>query len=404
MKNDCGEARWSTWVASVQYLLLFLLVLCLATRTRADDAAPPPTCEQIEADWLRQDAVRQREAQVTPEEDAAGACDGVKNGKWGFHTALEDDPWWQIDLGDALPLRSHGDLQPLRSHGRPGRSVGRAAVRRRQGIPAGLPARRHGISRPTGRQAADGRARRQVRAVRATPGAGQQLPASGRGGDLRRRCERERGARTAGHAEQRVRVVHTQNHGTQWQLSDGARCPAGTAAGREPAATRGDERYSTVGGSDKASRMRTRSTHSSRSRRRSSNCRQMHPKPSGASCISAPAGRCANWRWPIRCWISTTCCWCAARPANGRTCRTSTRLVVAAGRRPVRAAGFQDGPAAAAVPDRGLPAGQRPAPRPLVRRPEGPVRLLPALSGPERGRTSWTSHVCRRIPSTTCSR
>lgn len=69
----------------------------------ADDAAPPPTREQIEADWLRQEVVRGTGA-VKPEEDAPGACDGVKNGKWGFHTALENDPWWQIDLGLVQPL------------------------------------------------------------------------------------------------------------------------------------------------------------------------------------------------------------------------------------------------------------------------------------------------------------
>ncbi len=72
-------------------------------RGRADDAAPPPNGEQIEADWLRQNAVRGTGA-VAPAEDAVGACDGVKNGKWGFHTALEDDPWWQIDLGSSMSL------------------------------------------------------------------------------------------------------------------------------------------------------------------------------------------------------------------------------------------------------------------------------------------------------------
>ena len=70
---------------------------------RADDAALPPSREQIEADWLRQDTVR-GSGPVQPEQDAVGACDGVKNGGWGFHTALENDPWWQIDLGDATPL------------------------------------------------------------------------------------------------------------------------------------------------------------------------------------------------------------------------------------------------------------------------------------------------------------
>lgn len=83
--------------------LFILVVLPGASVARPDQAAAPPTREQIEADWLRQDAVRSF-GPVTPEEDAVGACDGVKNGKWGFHTALEQDPWWQIDLGETRPL------------------------------------------------------------------------------------------------------------------------------------------------------------------------------------------------------------------------------------------------------------------------------------------------------------
>ncbi len=35
----------------------------------------------------------------TPERDAAGGCDGIKDGGFGFHTALEARPWWQVDLG-----------------------------------------------------------------------------------------------------------------------------------------------------------------------------------------------------------------------------------------------------------------------------------------------------------------
>ena len=68
------------------------------------------TPAQIEADWLRQDNVRGvvpsglAAAGVTPEMDAAGGCDGVKTGKWGFHTADEPSPWWQVDLGKAAAL------------------------------------------------------------------------------------------------------------------------------------------------------------------------------------------------------------------------------------------------------------------------------------------------------------
>jgi len=42
---------------------------------------------------------------VTTAEDAAGGCDGVKTGYWGFHTASsEQDPWWQVDLGKTYQL------------------------------------------------------------------------------------------------------------------------------------------------------------------------------------------------------------------------------------------------------------------------------------------------------------
>ena len=90
--------RWLAGGGVTRFLPAVLLLSGLVPGTSADDAAAPPTHAQIEADWLRQDAVRSVTA-VAPEEDAAGACDGVKDGKWGFHTALEDNPWWQIDLG-----------------------------------------------------------------------------------------------------------------------------------------------------------------------------------------------------------------------------------------------------------------------------------------------------------------
>lgn len=66
----------------------------------------------IEADWIEQDRLFSQshgivaEAPlVTTAEDAGGGCDGVKNGRWGFHTASgETDPWWQVDLGRDLKL------------------------------------------------------------------------------------------------------------------------------------------------------------------------------------------------------------------------------------------------------------------------------------------------------------
>lgn len=69
---------------------------------------PAVSAQQIETDWLREDAVRgivaPPSSRITPEQDAAGACDGAKDGLYGFHTAREAKPWWQIDLGRATPL------------------------------------------------------------------------------------------------------------------------------------------------------------------------------------------------------------------------------------------------------------------------------------------------------------
>jgi len=67
-------------------------------------AANPPLVEQ---DWLRQLQAARAPGQagpVTTRADAAGAVDGVKNGKYGFHTAQEANPWWQVDLGQAQPI------------------------------------------------------------------------------------------------------------------------------------------------------------------------------------------------------------------------------------------------------------------------------------------------------------
>ena len=57
----------------------------------------------VEADWLRQAAAWLPRPTPT-QADAAGAVDGVKNGKYGFHTAQELNPWWQVDLGRTQTL------------------------------------------------------------------------------------------------------------------------------------------------------------------------------------------------------------------------------------------------------------------------------------------------------------
>jgi len=71
----------------------------------------------VEADWIERDRrfVTGRPERVgtenvnargvTTAQDAAGGCDGIKNGRCGFHTASgEQDPWWQVDLGRPVRL------------------------------------------------------------------------------------------------------------------------------------------------------------------------------------------------------------------------------------------------------------------------------------------------------------
>jgi hypothetical protein len=92
-------------------ILVFVIVISttLPGITKPGRGARVITREQIEADWLRQREVRKSPPftsgkNVTCQQDAAGGCDGIKNGKWGFHTENEERPWWQIDLGKPTTL------------------------------------------------------------------------------------------------------------------------------------------------------------------------------------------------------------------------------------------------------------------------------------------------------------
>lgn len=81
----------------------------------AENAPGAISTAQIEADWIRQEQVRWlppsprnrpegASGNVTPAQDAAGGVDGVKDGKFGFHTGEQDSPWWQVDLGRIVPI------------------------------------------------------------------------------------------------------------------------------------------------------------------------------------------------------------------------------------------------------------------------------------------------------------
>ena len=43
-------------------------------------------------------------ARATPDDDAAGAVNGRLTGTYQFHTATEDQPWWQVDLQHAVEI------------------------------------------------------------------------------------------------------------------------------------------------------------------------------------------------------------------------------------------------------------------------------------------------------------
>lgn len=61
-----------------------------ARRARPNLALEQPATQSSVSEWSRA---------ATPEGDAAGAVDGVADDRYGFHTALEDAPWWRVDLG-----------------------------------------------------------------------------------------------------------------------------------------------------------------------------------------------------------------------------------------------------------------------------------------------------------------
>lgn len=78
--------------------------LALAAIVTPASAGTPPSADRIAADWLLAERVASLDpvsASVKTREDAIGGCDGIKDGRWGFHTSEGREPWWQVDLGSA---------------------------------------------------------------------------------------------------------------------------------------------------------------------------------------------------------------------------------------------------------------------------------------------------------------
>jgi hypothetical protein len=87
--------------------------LSVAEQTQTVPDGPADGClarELIDNDYVEQFLLHQiralrdlpaRAGLVRTSADAIGAVDGIKDGKYGFHTGREPHPWWQVDLGEA---------------------------------------------------------------------------------------------------------------------------------------------------------------------------------------------------------------------------------------------------------------------------------------------------------------
>ncbi len=114
---------WQSGLCTAFFMVSLLLIAQGAIAARITPAEPIGAGQDIgqqmqtlvEADWIEQDrlhmAAQQKAAgkpvlpPVSTQEDAQGGCDGIKLGCWGFHTASgEQDPWWQVDLGEVYRL------------------------------------------------------------------------------------------------------------------------------------------------------------------------------------------------------------------------------------------------------------------------------------------------------------
>ncbi|MGL6193454.1 MAG: discoidin domain-containing protein, partial [Thermoguttaceae bacterium] len=91
------------------YVLLLLSALGAATHASEHDTIIGYK-QAVLDDWMTQAKLRYNDngasaiSVITCEEDANGAVDGVIDGKWGFHTENEPNPWWQIDFEQPVEI------------------------------------------------------------------------------------------------------------------------------------------------------------------------------------------------------------------------------------------------------------------------------------------------------------
>jgi len=93
----------------------------LAKAETAEDVLHRDWLRQAELRFSEEPNVRTRKVAATCEADAAGAVDGIVNEPWGFHTDIEQSPWWQVDL--QAPLKLDRVVVHNRSSADPSRSA-----------------------------------------------------------------------------------------------------------------------------------------------------------------------------------------------------------------------------------------------------------------------------------------
>ncbi len=98
---DRVSSHWAWPARGRGRIVLFGLVLAVAAaQARAETAS---WRSQVEEDWEKQAEASSMGCilgqSVPTWGDAAGAVDGVKNGRYAFHTGQQPNPWWQVDLG-----------------------------------------------------------------------------------------------------------------------------------------------------------------------------------------------------------------------------------------------------------------------------------------------------------------
>ncbi len=83
--------------------LALAMTLCTTSLLADEDRGIDPASLTWD-DWVRQAKARSQSKPLTVADDAAGGCDGIKDGTAGFHTQKEQNPWWQVDLGSRAKL------------------------------------------------------------------------------------------------------------------------------------------------------------------------------------------------------------------------------------------------------------------------------------------------------------